>query len=256
MKAWKWIQHHYVKVVSGLLVAFLIGFWLYLQSQRIDLKGYTLSYEETFDGSALSEDWTTVGDGSFRYIGFYDDDQVKVEDGKLVIGLTYKLGDKGIQLYGSEVQSTFGINQGYVEVRAKLPKSNVINAVISLSTEAALSTTDPTQGAKIVFASTQHAPYPLIATGIYYSMNAPETENAVAMSLVYGEFHTYGLLWTEESYAFYFDGIKLWESVKTPTSTVEETLSFAFEFPYYTQQDIKTLDITLEIDSVRIYTKP
>jgi hypothetical protein len=256
MKLWTWIQRHYVKLIGGLLIAFLIGFWLYLQSQRIDLKGYTLSYEETFEGTALSEDWTPVGDDSFRYIGFYDDEQVSVRDGKLTIQLAYKLGGKGLHLYGSEVQSTFGMTRGYVEVRAKLPKSNAINAVISLTTPDALSTTDPTQGAKIVFASTQHYPYPLLATGIYYSMSAPETENAVAISAVYGEFHTYGLLWTEESYTFYFDGYKLWESAKTPTSTVEQTLSFAFEFPYYTQQDIKSLDIALEIDSVRIYTKP
>lgn len=256
MKLWTWIERHYVKLIGGLLIAFLIGFWMYLQSQRVDLNGYTLEYEEEFDGSALSEDWTPVGDGSFRYLGFYDDDQVSVDEGKLIIHLTYKDGDKGLQLYGSEVQSTFAIHHGYIEVRAKLPKSNAVNAVISLTTPSALSTPDPTQGAKILFASTQNYPYPLIGTGIYYSMSAPETENAVALSLVYGEFHTYGLLWTETSYAFYFDGIKLWESVKTPTSTVDQTLSMAFEFPYYTQQDIKTLDLTLEIDSVRIYTKP
>ena len=256
MKVWKWILRHYTTIILGILVAFLIGFWMYLQSQRVDLNGYTLSYEATFDEDALPEDWTPVGDGSFRYIGFYDDDQVSVQDGKLVIHLTYLDGDKGTQLYGSEVQSTFGINQGYVEVRAKLPKSNAVSAVIALTTESALSTQDPTQGAKIVFASSQNAPYPLIATGIYYSMSTPETENAVAMSLVYDEFHTYGLLWTEDSYAFYFDGIKLWESVKTPTSTVDEVLSFAFDFPYYTKQDVKTLNLTLEIDSVRIYTKP
>jgi beta-glucanase (GH16 family) len=256
MKIWTWLQRHYPKIIGGLLVAFLIGFWLYLQSQRIDLKGYTLSFSEEFEGSELSESWTPQGDGSFRYVGFYSDQQVSVRDGRLVINLAYRDGQKGQQLYGSEVQSTFTIQRGYVEVKAKLPTSNTINAVIALTTANALSTADPTQGSKIVFASTQHYPYPLQALGIYNALRAPETENAVVLSAVYGEFHTYGLLWTEERYVFYFDGFKVWESEKTPTSTVDQLLSFAFEFPYYTREDVTQLNLDLEIDSVKVYTQP
>lgn len=256
MKAWKWFERHYPKIIGGLLVAFLVGFWLYLQSQRIDLKGYTLSVEENFDGTELTESWTPQGDGSFHYVGFYSDQQVSVRDGHLVINLGYREGDKGQQLYGSEVRSTFTMNHGYIEVKARLPKSNTVNAVISLTTDDALTNADPTQGSKIVFASTQHYPYPLQALGIYNALSVPETENAVVLSAVYGEFHTYGLLWTEESYAFYFDGYKVWESVTTPTSTVDQKLSFAFEFPYYTRDDVTQLNVELEIDSVKVYTQP
>lgn len=256
MKLWTWLEHHYPKIIGALLIAFIVGFWMYLQTQRINLKGYTLSFEDHFEGSDLSESWTPVGDQSFHYTGFYDNDRVSLRDGNLVINLSYYEGAKGFQLYGSEVRSTFSIQRGYVEVRAKLPKSNVVNAVIALTTEDALSTADPTQGAKVIFASTHHYPYPFLATGIYYALSVPETEDAIALSAIYGEYHTYGLLWTETKYAFYFDGIKLWESVKTPTSTVDQILSFAFEFPYFTRVDVTELNVDLLIDFVKVYTHP
>ena len=252
----KKITKYSTRIILVLFVLFGLGFFAYIQSTRINMKQLTLVSEEKFDGTKLSDKWLLMGDGSFHYTGFYDNDQVSVSDGKLLIRLNRKDGDAGNQLYSSAVRSAETYTSGYFEVTATLPKINEFNAVIALTSNDALINTDPSLGAKIVFASSNNQPYPLLATGIYYESEGEptETQNAFVLSLVYGESHRYGLLWTADSYSFYFDGYKLWETKSTPTSTEPLYLTFGFEFPYYSTQDLSKLDKTFTINRVRIYS--
>jgi len=256
MSILKKITKYSTRIILALFVLFGLGFFAYIQSTRIDMGKLTLASEEQFEGTKLSEKWLLIGDGAFHYTGFYDNDQVTLSEGKLSIRLNRKEGDAGNQLYSSAVRSADTYTSGYFEVTATLPKVNEFNAVIALTSNDALINTDPSLGAKIVFASSNNQPYPLLATGIYYDNEGEptETQNAFVLSLVYGESHRYGVLWTADSYSFYFDGYKLWESKATPTSTEPLYLTFGFEFPYYATQDITSLDKTFIIDSVKIYS--
>jgi len=255
MKIIKIMTKYSTRIILGLFAVLAIGFIVYMQSTQISMSKLTLVKEDTFDGTSLSEDWLIIDDGSFHYTGFFDKSQVSVVDGNLSIKLSYKDGAAGEYLYSSEIHSAASYTTGYFEVTAILPKINNFNAVIALSSHDALLNTDPALGAKIVFASSNNQPYPLLASGIYYdNLGDPtETKNPFIASLIYGEAHRYGVLWTKDSYSFYFDGYKLWESAKTATSTKPLYLSFGFEFPYYTTQDITKIDQTLIIKSVKIY---
>jgi len=256
MKTIQLITKYSTRIILALFVVLALGFTFYTESQKINLKNFTLVSTEEFDATALSDAWLLAEDGSFHYTGFYSNDQVSVADGKLKIRLSKEGGIKGDQLYSTMVRSAQSYTTGYFEVTATLPKINEFNAIIALSSDEALGNTDPSQGAKIVFASSNNQPYPLLATGIYYdNLGDPtETQNAFVLSLIYNESHRYGLLWTPTNYAFYFDGVKLWESTKTAVSTEALYLTFGFDFPYYTTQDISALDQTFSIDSVKIYT--
>lgn len=256
MKIIQQLIKHSTKIILALFLVLMVAFFAYTQSQKLDMKTLTLVSEEKFDGTSLSEDWAPLYDGAFRYTGFYSNDQIKVADGQLNIKLSRLGGDKGNQIYSSVVRTKATFTSGYFEVTATLPKINEFNAILSLTNDSALENTDPALGAKIVFGSSNNQPYPFLATGIYYDNlgEATETQNAFVLSFLYNEPHRYGLLWTETSYTFYVDGSKLWETSKTKTSTEALYLTLGFDFPMISEKDNTTLDQTLIIDSVRIYS--
>jgi beta-glucanase (GH16 family) len=255
MSTLKLFTKYSTRIILVLFVLFLVGFFVMIQSTRIDLTSLSLLINEEFQGSDLNAHWETMGDGAFYYTGFYSDEQLAVNDGQVVITLSRKDGINGNQLYSSAFRSAQTYTSGYFEVTAILPKISDFNAVIALTNEEALTNTDPSQGAKVVFASSLNQPYPLLSTGIYYENGgeATETQNAFVPSAIYNEPHRFGILWDEDSYSFYFDGYRLWESTKTAVSTKPLYLSVGFEFPYYTTQDITTLNQSFVIDSIRIY---
>jgi len=255
MKIINLIRQYSTRIILALFVVLGCGVFAYFESTKISLKDYELVSHETFDAGSLSSDWLLIDDGSFHYTGFFDNDQVSLANGQMTILLSRKDGDAGNQLYASAIRSQATYTSGYFEVTAVLPKLNEFNAVIALTSDEALAKSDPSEGAKIVFASSNNAPYPLLATGVYYD-NAgepTETQNAFVLSLVYGETHRYGLRWTTDSYAFYFDGYKLWESEKTPVSKEPLYLTFGFEFPYYSTQDTSALQASFIIKDIKIY---
>jgi hypothetical protein len=244
------------KIILSLFVFLMIGIAVYTQSQKIDFRKLTLSTEEKFDGTNLSEEWIIMKDGSFQYTGFYSDDQVSVSNGQLRIKLSRVGGDKGDQIYSSVVRSSATYTSGYFEVTATLPKISEFNAIISLTNDNALENTDPTFGATVVFGSSNNQPYPFLATGIYYdNLGDPtETQNTFVLSFLYSEPHRFGLLWTDKSYSFYFDENKLWESNKTDSSTEPMYLTMGFEFPLSTTLEDAEIDQVFLIEGVKIYT--
>jgi hypothetical protein len=256
MKIINLIVKHSTKIILALFLVLMVGFFAYTQSQKLDMKTLTLVSEEKFEGTSLGENWEPLYDGAFRYTGFYSNDQISVSDGQLKIKLSRLGGDKGNQIYSSVVRTKATFTSGYFEVTATLPKINEFNAIISLTNDSALENTDPASGAKIVFGSSNNQPYPFLASGVYYdNLGDPtETQNAFVLSLLYNEPHRYGLLWTETSYTFYLDGSKLWETKKTATSTEPLYLTLGFDFPMVSEKDNTTIDQTLTIDSVRIYS--
>ena len=243
------------RIILGLMGLLVIGVFVYLDTQRIKLKQMTLLYTEDFNTATLSDDWIIMRDGSFHYTGFYADQQVSVADGQLKIRLSQESFSKGDSVYSSTIRSAQTFTSGYFEVTANLPKINEFNAVIALTNDEALSNTDPTLGAKIVFASSSDQPYPLLATGVYYDHQGDptETQNAFVLSFLYNQPHRFGLLWTAKSYAFYFDGLKLWETKQTAVSVKPLYLTIGFDFPYSTMLNTLLLDQTLIVDSVKIY---
>lgn len=255
MATLKLFTKYSTRIILVLFVLFLVGFFVMIQSTRIDLNSLSMVINEEFQGYGLNAHWESVDNGSFHYTGFYSDDQISVNDGQVIINLSRKIGSDGNQLYSSAFRSTMMYTSGYFEVTATLPKISDFNAVIALTNDDALTNTDPSKGAKVVFASSLNQPYPLLSTGIYYENGGDptETQNAFVPSAIYNEPHRFGLLWDKDSYSFYFDGYRLWESSKTSVSTEPMVLSVGFEFPYYTTQDITNLNQSFIIDSIRIY---
>ena len=103
-----------------------------LQSNKIDLSGYELTFEDNFDGDALdTKVWTYCDEGGQRRGGYWIDDAVSVKDSNLRIAVEYREdGELGSGWYTGAVESTasengatgFSQKYGYFEARCKVPK--------------------------------------------------------------------------------------------------------------------------------------
>ena len=68
-------------------------------------------------------------------------------------------------------------------------------------------------------------------------------------------FHTFGLLWTPETYSFYIDGLKFYE-VSAGVSQIPEYLILSMEIPSVLAEISKTVfpDV-FSVDYVKVYQK-
>ncbi len=233
------------------------SYGIYLNSQRIDIRKMTLIFEDTFDtAETLKTNWVTLDNGLFSSSGFYDSNQAAIADGHLSINIAKKDGFKGVRIYTTAIRTKLVQKYGYFEIRAKFPKLKDFTASISLTTKSALTNTDPTKGVQIDISTSQNYPYPIHNSGYYYDTNNDSNgvrKNTLVFANLYEEYHTYGLLWTKEGYAYYLDGNKVWEAKNIQVSAVEEYLRLGFDLPMSYSIDTTDLAKTFMIDSVKIY---
>lgn len=214
--------------VCVLVIAFLLSVTLVACN---DNKGVKLLFSDEFDSNKLDlSKWTVHGKdlaaGELRRGGWWTEDSVFLEDGKLVIRTVY---DKNKNtFYTGCIDSKKLMTYGYYEARCKLPEANGMWSAFWIMCEKMnLGNPDASVGgAEIdIFESpfysykggcVQHA----IHTGgygdnhhqrfsfPYRTMYRPEgVENA------YAEWHTFALDWQPDGYRFYIDGVLSWETV-------------------------------------------
>jgi len=243
-------------IIIVLLVISLSVLGMFYFGNRLDRSKLTLVLHDGFDNAeSLSTNWSSYEKESFRYIGYYSDSQLKVEDGKLIITLEDVAGFQGQYLYSAALESNLSQTYGYFEVKATLPSINDFYATIALSNDNVKDGTDPAEGAKVVFGSSRNNPYPFLDSGIYYDLEngGGVQQNPFVLAFLYGQSHTFGVLWTEDSYTFYLDDNKVYESKDILTSTQAMKIVLSFEFPFYTEKDTTGIHYEFKIDEVNIY---
>jgi hypothetical protein len=243
-------------IIIGLLVISLSVLGVFYFSNRLDRSQLVLTLHDGFDSAdSLSTNWNSYEKESFRYCGYYSDTQLSIKDGKLIISLADVVGFQGQYLYSAAVDSKLSQTYGYFEVKATLPAVNDFYATIALSNANVKDGTDPAQGAKVVFGSSRNNPYPFLDSGIYYDIEngGGVQKNPFVLAFLYGQSHTFGVLWTESSYTFYLDDNKVYESTGILTSTQAMNIVLSFEFPFYTEKDTTGIHYEFSIDEVNIY---
>lgn len=228
-----------------------------LQSNKIDLSGYELTFEDNFDGDALdAKVWTYCDEGGERRGGYWIDDAVSVKDSNLRIAVEYREdGELGSGWYTGAVESTakgngatgFSQKYGYFEARCKVPKIYGAWAAFWLMPVNNFKDDVPGSGADgseiDVFESMymykksvsyQNSVTHTIHIDCYGENQKSVASKNISMDDLYDTYHTYGVEWNENEYIFYIDGIETWRVSQTPdkedSSKVYNNVSHVAEY--------------------------
>lgn len=232
------------------------------QNESMPLKDYKLVWNDEFNGNSLDmSKWSHRWLGK-RKLGYTTEDSIKVDNGTLKI-ITHKEGSK----YCSGMIATVGkyeAKYGYFEVRSKVPKIKGIQSSFWLMSneygkimgdlaysgmEIDIMEYVKTAPGQVHF-STHWDGYGISHKKNIFSKNYPKIED--------GEWHTFGLLWTTDSYKFYVDGILMHEK-NDAISQANQYIKLSSEVGSWgggiDAISKELLPDQFEIDYVRVYQK-
>ena len=239
---------------------------------ELDLTGYEVVFEDEFNGTELNTDiWQYRSNGARRG-GFNSASQVEVNDGVLVITADYqKNGTYGEGWYAGMVSLKERYCKGYYEIRCKcnagggfwsaywiqasapytasVSKGGVGGAEIDIFEAMAwndkVSRNSVTQTIHCAGVDGVQEGYQSRMLGSFYGNN------------IYSEYNTYGLMWTDDEYIFYINGVETARSsFGNGVSEVPEEVIVSLEIP--DAEKLATLDkdnynSQFVVDYVRIY---
>lgn len=222
---------------------------------------YQLVWEDEFEGNQLDfTKWNYRGTGP-RRIGYNDPKMVKVEDGKLLLMYDIQGGDS-IMAGVVGTQGTYMTKYGYFECRAKMQRSIGPWAAFWMQSPTISDGEDPGEyGAEIdIFEYFRNPPpnHDQTTHCVHWAYGPNQKSIGAKVSTLEGiseGFHTYGLEWTPEKYAFYIDGLKFHE-VTEGLSHIEQYMILSMEIPA-TLENLKKACApdTFMVDYVRVYKK-
>lgn len=240
--------------------------------QPLDLTGYTLVFEDEFEGNELNLDnWFYRGNYSDDN-GHYAPSQVSVRDGELVLTGEYlEDGIFGAGWYAGEIALCQEYCRGYFEVTCKCSKTKDFWSAFWLQSGVSYDH-DRSQGGvygaeiDIFEAFSADAILPWNRDGVKTTIHCngvdenPDQIDSYSPGEfkgknIYTQWNTYGLEWTEDEYIFYINGV---ESCRTSfgkgVSTIPETVLLSLCIPAGMNQP-KTYKTEFVVDSIRIYQK-
>ncbi len=217
-----------------------------LESNKLDLSAYSLTFEENFDGELNRDIWKHCDEEEGpRKGGYWVKDAVSVENSNLKITIDYRENGKfGAGWYTGAVETAplgyhekegdsaikgFAQKYGYFEARCKVPKVYGAWAAFWLMPDNNFKNDKPGSG--------EDGSEIDIFESMYMYMENEKYQNSVThavhidgygddikslgsdhyyLSDLYDTYHTYGLEWTPEEYIFYIDGKETWRTSKTP----------------------------------------
>ena len=268
------------KRIISFLIAFLEMFMgvadrgLTPLGQTLDLTGYSLVFCDEFEGNSLDTDaWYYRGIGT-RRAGYTWYDQVKVENGNLVITAEYlEDGHLGAGWYAGKIATVKKYNKGYFEIRCKCNDGGEIWSAFWTMPEDPI---DPYShetsnggvgGCEIDIFEAPNAQKHfgmrnIVSQTIHCNGGDDDAENIDSRCLgffkgknIYDEYNTYGLEWNEEEYIFYINGVETARtSFENGVCDVNEEIIVSLELPdeITFDHDYKTQFV---VDYVKIWQK-
>ncbi len=242
--------------------------------KKLDLTGYTLVFCDEFEGDTLNTDnWYYRGLGT-RRAGYTWSDQVRVENGNLIITAEYlENGHFGPGWYAGKIGTVKKYNKGYFEICCKCNDGGEIWSAFWTMPEDPI---DPYNhetskggvgGAELdIFEASFAADGPLkrnsVSQTIHCNGGDDDPDNLDSRCLgffkgknIYEEFNTYGLEWTEDEYIFYINGVETARSsFANGVCDVNEEIIVSLELPDEITHD-KSFSTTFTVDYVKIWQK-
>ena len=241
------------------------------RGEELDLTGYSLVFEDEFEGTELDTTvWKYCNSGPRRG-GYRAASSVSVKDGNLIFTGEYRDGEFGEGWYGGDLALLEWYKYGYYEIRCKCsPNGGFWSAFWIMG--------DRPYTAEISKGGIGSAEIDIFEAGNY---GVPLAHNAVSQTIhcagvdgvtegyqsrilghfygndIYNEYNTYGLLWTEDEYIFYINGVETCRSsFGEGTSQSAEEVRVSLEVAAaekFAELDKETYHTEFIVDYVRIY---
>lgn len=194
-------------------------------------------FQEDFEGPELNmEHWSyEEGDGCPNLCGWgnneqqvYDRQQVKIEDGNLVI--TAAKSDEGYVSGKINTKDKVEFQYGIIEVRAKLPKGKGMWPAIWMLGADIEKVSWPASGEIDVMEYVGRDPG-VVHSSLHTPASHGNTVNTrkITWEGIEDDFHVYKAIWTEESITFFIDDHQVYEFV--PEQYDQE--HYPFQKPFY-----------------------
>ncbi len=241
----------------------------------LDLTGYSLILNEEFDGDALDTDvwyYRSLGYGNAG-LGFNSESQVRLQDGKMILTAEYlddQSGAYGAGWYSAAVALKEWYCKGYFEIRCICNKDDGFWSAFWL--QSAHSYDAESRGGvggaeiDILEATDFDAILPSYHNNITQTVYCNGTDDDekidkcqfnVVGDNIYNQYNTYGVMWTDDEYIFYVNGV---ESARTSfglgVSAVPENLIVSLEIPNELPKKIAdnpAHKTEMLVDYVRVY---
>lgn len=258
---------------------FSAAFWDTPRTPRgpaLDLSGYELVFEDEFEGDAVNTDlWRVFSGGHSK--GWQSPDQLRVKDGRLTITTEYKEnGPQGPGWYIGDMALNETYCKGYFEIRCKVFNNtsrkdfwSAFWITVDGELDQEISRGGP-GGCEIdvyeAFSdNSRNLDYPVGITPAMWCNGVdddPDTIDGVNFGQWYAndpvnEYNTYGVLWTDEYYAWYINGVECFRTTYgNGTSQVPEEVRVSMCAPACAEENMtrtREQPGVYVVDYVRIY---
>ena len=196
------------------------------RGDALDLTGYTLVFEDEFDGDALNTDvWTPSSGGNAQ--GWYDPGQLRLENGSLIMRTEYKEdGAHGPSWYTGDICLNELYCKGYYEIRCKVfnntSRKDFWSAFwITVAGEYDAEVSKGGVGGCEIdvyesFANTvEKMDHPVGITPAIWCNGVDDDKEIDGINFgqwysnaPVNEYNTYGVLWTDDYYIWYINGVE------------------------------------------------
>ncbi|MBR6360483.1 MAG: family 16 glycosylhydrolase, partial [Clostridia bacterium] len=214
---------------------------------ELNLEGYSLVFEDEFEGDSLNEDcWFYRASGDRRN-GFNAASQVRVEGGNLIMTAEYlEDGEFGPGWYAGMISLRQKYCRGYFEIKCKCNDGGDFWSAFWIQADNPYNHDVSKGGPGGAELDIFEAPYgnkkgsPLynsVTQTIHCNGLDDDKEHIDSRMLgvfkadnIYSEYNTYGLEWTEDEYIFYINGVETARtSFGSGVSQVEESVIVSLE---------------------------
>lgn len=244
------------------------------RGQALDLSGYSLVFEDEFEGTELNTDvWEYRGSGPRRG-GFNAESQVKIENGNMIMTGDYQTdGTYGEGWYTGMVKLKERYCKGYFEIRCIVSSGDGFWSAFWIQADSPYTASvskGGVGGAEIdIFESMSYGDkigsdsitQTIHCAGVDGVQEGFQSNNLGTFygNNIYEEYNTYGLEWTDDEYIFYVNGVETRRSsFGNGVSEVLEDVIVSLEIPSVdelAELDKDTYKTEFIVDYVRIYQK-
>lgn len=263
-----------VMAIIELLQMLIFSYPTTPRGPQLDLTGYEVAFVDEFEAESLDLSvWDIRGNGPRRG-GYNASSQVSVRNGNLVLTGEYlENGEYGDGWYAAAVKLKERYKEGYFEIKCICNDAPVFWSAFWIQADAPYTaeiSKGGIGGAEIDIIETighgEKNSHNSVTHTIHCAGVDGEPEGFQSANLgkfygnnIYKEYNTYGMMWNEDEYIFYVNGVEtVRSSFGNGTSQVEEDVIVSLEFP--DEEKLSTLDketykTEFIVDYVKIYQK-
>ena len=230
------------------------------ETRKIGGREYSLVFEDQFTGDSLDPTkWALAPEWRRQDVGgYWRNEMTEVKDGNLI--LWAKLDSDGTPISGAiRSKGIFEQAFGYFECRMKWHKTTGFwGAFWMMCGEVTRVDGSAESGVEIDIIESGERARGGVNHALHwdgYSADHKQLAKILTQPCQYdGEWHTYGMQWTEDAYVFYIDGVETWRTAECGICDKPGYLKLTTEFGKWAAPIVESeLPDCVRVDWVKVY---